>query len=96
MAPAATCCLAAARIPRSCSSNSSKRQRALPGLLKFSQCMRGHGVPNFPDPPASGQPPPAPKDAGINPKSPQFLAAARACQHVLPAGVHISLGAHKS
>jgi hypothetical protein len=72
-------------------------QRALPGLLKFSRCMRGHGVPNFPDPPASGQAPAAPpKDAGINPKSPQFLAAARACQQVLPAGVHISLGVHKS
>ncbi len=56
--------------------------------LKFSQCMRTHGVPNFPDPEIShsgggvgiriggkkGGP------GGIDPNSPQFQAAQKACQ----------------
>jgi hypothetical protein len=72
-----------------------KLQRALPGLLEFSRCMRSHGVPNYPDPPASRQGMTAhPKGAGINPASPQFLGAVRACRPVLPAGV--SLHTHTS
>jgi hypothetical protein len=74
-----------------------KQQQALPALVKFAQCMRGHGVPSFPDPPASGQSTQAPPEGGaINPSSPQFRAAMRACQHVLPAGVHFSIGTHGS
>jgi hypothetical protein len=54
--------------------------------LKFSACMRSHGVPTFPDPqfgngnirihigPGSG----------IDPQSPQFQAAQKACQGDLP------------
>ena len=54
--------------------------------LRFSACMRSHGVPNFPDPqfgngkigirigPGSG----------IDPRSPQFQAAQKACQSELP------------
>jgi len=61
------------------------------GALKFSQCMRTHGVPSFPDPEFSssgggvrvriggkGGP------GGIDPNSPQFQAAQRACQSVVP------------
>lgn len=56
--------------------------------LKFSQCMRAHGIANFPDPqfhsgPGGGgvnlQLP-----AGIDPQSPQFQAAQSACQKDLP------------
>ena len=73
------------------------QQEALPALVRFAQCMRSHGVPGFPDPPASGQATPAAsKGAGINPNSPQFQAAVRACQHVLPAGAHVSIGTHVS
>jgi hypothetical protein len=57
--------------------------------LKFVACMRAHGITNFPDPgidwrthmirigftPASG----------IDPNSPQFQAAQKACQKLLPA-----------
>ena len=64
-----------------------KQQQALPGLLKFARCMRGHAVPNFPDPTQTGL---NLNDSGISPTSPQFQAAVRACQHELPAGVHIS------
>ena len=57
--------------------------------LKFAQCMRSHGVPNLPDPIIS--------DGrvvivfslsrdGIDPHSPQILAKAHECQHVLPPG----------
>jgi hypothetical protein len=62
----------------------------LPALLKFSRCMRGHGVPNFPDPPANGQGSTAPLEGtGVDPQAPQFQAAVRACQHLAP-GLHIS------
>jgi hypothetical protein len=61
--------------------------QALPAMLKYSQCMRSHGVPSFPNP---GQATPAPGSVPINPSSPQFVAAARACQSLLPAGAHVT------
>jgi hypothetical protein len=53
--------------------------------LKFSQCMRSHGVPNFPDPHFSGghltmQLSPS---SGIDPSSPAFQSAQQACQPLL-------------
>lgn len=59
------------------------------GALKFSACMRSHGVPNFPDPEfhsggggvrvrIGG------KGSGIDPNSPQFKAAQKTCQSDLP------------
>lgn len=76
--------------------------------LKFSQCMRTHGVPSFPDPEFShgggavrlrigserkGGP------GGIDPSSPQFQAAQKACQSIMPgpkggpgAGANIGIG----
>jgi hypothetical protein len=55
--------------------------------LKRAECMRAHGVTNFPDPPAPGQQgkPPA-SGAGIDPNSPAFRAAARACDLGLGSG----------
>jgi hypothetical protein len=54
--------------------------------LKFSQCMRSHGVPNFPDPKASGGGVGLVigKNSGIDPNSPQFKAAQQACKTLLP------------
>jgi len=69
----------------------TRQEQALPALLKYSQCMRSHGVPNFPD---FGQsdPSPAPgNSAAINPDSSQFQAASTACQPLLPAGAHVSM-----
>jgi hypothetical protein len=76
------------------------QQQAVAASLKFSRCMRSHGVPNFPDPPASGQAATAPaKGTGIDPRSPRFLAADHACRRVLPAGLnihlHVSVSRHK-
>jgi hypothetical protein len=47
--------------------------------LKFSECMRSHGEPNFPDPAANGQltlPP------GMNTQSAQFQNASKACAYL--------------
>jgi hypothetical protein len=65
-------------------SNPAARQAA----LKFSQCMRSHGVSGFPDPvfhgPAVGiQLNPG---TGIDPSSPAFKAAQQACQSVTKGG----------
>ena len=51
--------------------------------LAFSRCMRRHGVPNFPDPTSRGA---IPKVSRQELDTPQFRAAERACQHLLPAG----------
>ncbi len=57
--------------------------------LKFSRCMRTHGVPNFPDPTFSGGGGArltlkAGGANGIDPNSPQFKAAQKTCQSDLP------------
>jgi hypothetical protein len=51
--------------------------------LAFSRCMRRHGVPNFPDPTSRGA---IPKVSQQELHTPQFRAAERACQRLLPAG----------
>jgi hypothetical protein len=62
--------------------------------LKFSRCMRTHGVPNFPDPPAGGGGPKIEIEggSGIDPNSPQFKAAQRTCQPNLPTPPGASAG----
>jgi hypothetical protein len=56
--------------------------------LQFSQCMRTHGVPSFPDPKFGGGGEVRLKigggPSGIDPNSPQFQAAQKACQSILP------------
>ncbi len=59
------------------------------GALKFSACMRSHGVPNFPDPEFHKQLGGVRvriggKGSGIDPNSPQFRAAQKTCQSDLP------------
>jgi len=51
--------------------------------LKYSACMRSHGVPNFPDPVFSNGGAQL-KITGIDPNSPQFAAAQKACQSLRP------------
>jgi hypothetical protein len=58
--------------------NLSPQQQAQ--LLKFAQCMRAHGIKNFPDPTSQGLEP----GNGIDPNSPQFKAAQQACHSLLP------------
>lgn len=54
-------------------------------LLKFSQCMRAHGLPNFPDPGAGGGLQFTPS-SGMNPQSPAVQAAQKACRKLMPGG----------
>jgi hypothetical protein len=53
--------------------------------LAYSQCMRSHGVTNFPDPNSSGGIGIS-AGSGVNPDSPQYEAAAKACQSKAPGG----------
>jgi hypothetical protein len=62
-------------------------QKAIGHLLKYSQCMRAHGLPNFPDPVSNSKGVSFPPMTGINPRSPQYQSAATACQSLLAGGV---------
>jgi hypothetical protein len=66
------------------------RARALPGLLKWEQCVRSHGVPTF-SLGLGGQSPAPGKSGAVNPNSPEFQSALRVCQHLLPPGAHVSI-----
>jgi len=52
--------------------------------LKFAHCMRSNGVPDFPDPSATGGLLNAISAAGINTKSPTYQAALQACKQYNP------------
>ena len=54
--------------------------------LKFSACMRSHGVPDFPDPKfeGGGVQLQIKRGSGIDPQSSQFQAAQKACQGDMP------------
>jgi hypothetical protein len=63
--------------------------------LQFAQCMRSHGVPNFPDPKANGNggmqvesTPGSTKVNGVSVNGPAFQSAMQACRSKLPNGGH--------
>jgi hypothetical protein len=68
------------------------QQKSLQNGLKFSQCMRAHGVKDFPDPVQNGQGGgitiKGGQGADLNPNNPTFQTAQKACQSILgaPAG----------
>ena len=53
--------------------------------VAYAKCMRSNGVPNFPDPNASGGFAFHAR-AGMNPSSPAFKAAQAKCRHFMPPG----------
>ena len=61
----------------------AQRQSVKTLALAFSQCVRAHGVPNFPDPDSSGRIP-DPATVGIDQGSPKFEAANQACGKYRP------------
>jgi hypothetical protein len=72
-----------ASLGSSAAGSSSPSGSAAASGLGFSQCMRSHGVPNFPDPNANAKP--LEVDAqrlGVGDSL--YLAAESACQHLLP------------
>jgi hypothetical protein len=67
----------------------AQQAQALAQLLKYSECMRSHGVTTFPDPTSSGghiglQVHVGP--GGIDPQSPIFQHAQKACASLQPGG----------
>ena len=66
--------------------SAAQRQRAIAIDLKLAKCMRGHGIPNFPDPTqnGSGVSITFPPGTGIDPNSPQVRAAQKACRAFEP------------
>ena len=62
--------------------NPAEYQRA----LKFSRCMRAHGIAGFPDPGSGGgiQSSGGGPNSNLNPNNPTFSAAQRACQKYSP------------
>jgi hypothetical protein len=70
-------------------------QQARPEVLKWEQCVRSHGGPDFAGG-LGGQSPALGNKGAINPTSPQFQAALAACQHLLPPGAHVSIHTSRS
>jgi hypothetical protein len=75
-------------LPRSAPASAAQQARQTASALNFARCMRSHGVPTFPDPKVisshgSNQQVYLP---GINPQSPAFQAAAKACGGFHPKG----------
>jgi hypothetical protein len=74
------------------SSSASGERAASPGasspqaaMLAFAKCMHSNGLPNFPDPSASGDFR-LRRDAGVDPLSPAFEAAQAKCKKFQPPG----------
>lgn len=81
---AALSCLALA----ACGSSGRGHAVRVAQAIKFSDCMRSHGLTNFPDPTSGGggiriQITPG---SGLSPSSPTFRSAQAACQKLLPGG----------
>ena len=58
-------------------------QTAYQKALAFSQCMRSHGVPSFPDPDSKGNILITPADH-LTQGAPQFVSANKVCEHLDP------------
>jgi hypothetical protein len=63
-------------------------RRLMGTALKFAECMRAHGIANFPDPTMSNGTISIaiPQGSGTDTSSPQFLAAQQACRSLEAAG----------
>jgi hypothetical protein len=77
---AITCAVALAACGSSGKSTQSGRHNP---FLPFSECMRSHGVPNFPDPSPGGG---IQLSSGMDPSSPAFTTARASCQKLMPGG----------
>jgi hypothetical protein len=78
-------------LPNGGTPSPAEQAKARKQALAFSACMRAHGVPSFPDPTFSGgrvhlSIRSKPGD-GLDPSSPKFQAAQKACQGNLPGAI---------
>jgi hypothetical protein len=73
-------------LPNGGEATPAERAKMQSQMLRYSACMRSHGVPNFPDPQFSnnGARLTIGPRSGIRPNGPQFQAAQRACQSIVP------------
>jgi hypothetical protein len=67
----------------------AEQQQEQQQMLKFAQCMRSHGVPKFPDPKPGGALSVGTK-VDVDPNTPQFQAAQKTCQKLVPGGPIVS------
>ena len=56
-------------------------------MLEYSQCVRSHGVPGFPDPTFQNSSVQVNVPSTINQNSSQFMSAATVCTKLIPAGL---------
>lgn len=80
----AGCALATAACGSAGASHATSKHTS--GFLAYSECMRSHGVSNFPDPGPGGGGIKFNLGSGINPAAPSFKAAQAACHKLLPGG----------
>jgi hypothetical protein len=71
----------------SVSSSGSAQSANSAQLEKYSECMRSHGVPSFPDPVNGHLNLTVTKGGPLDPNSPQFQSAAQACKSLAPSGL---------
>jgi hypothetical protein len=100
----ATATIAAAAVIAACGSSSpsasgsggrrtqAQIQQTQRAVVAFAQCMRSHGVPNFPDPTTS----PREFKNAFSTQSPAFRAGMGVCGHLLPRGGRASQNATHS
>lgn len=69
--------------PKASSDPSGAPKSVVAEALKYSECMRAHGVANFPDPNSQGN---FESNTPINPNSTAFQTANSACKSLKPAG----------
>lgn len=74
-------------LPNGGKSTPQEQAKHLQEALDYAACMRKHGLPKFPDPKASADGGIEWGDFGVDPNTPQFKAAQRACQRLVPGGV---------
>ena len=67
----------------------AQQAKMLAQLLKYADCMRAHGISDFPDPQSSngrvGIPIEASPGSDLDPNNPQFETAQKTCETLLPA-----------
>jgi hypothetical protein len=86
---APVCALALAACGGSSNTSQANATKGFSQAVKFSDCMRSHGVTNFPDPTTGGGGGfniRINAGSGVDPQSPSFQSAQDACHSLLPGG----------
>ena len=81
----AGCVVAVAACGSSHTAGTATGARSDSPALQFAGCMRAHGVPSFPDPSGGGGGSNL-SGTGLNPQSPAFKSAHKACASLAPGG----------